>query len=102
MNRQISRLRKRTNLLNLKSILVCLLIFLTAFPATAQHINTTPSLPASGGGGRDTAKVIDIREKLVQLAMQNPTFEIADRQLNKSVYELKKAKASWLNPISGQ
>src|ERR1700730_5515007 len=48
---------------------------------------------------KDSAKMVDIREKLVQLAMQNPTYEIADRQLNKSIYELRRAKGSWLSPV---
>jgi outer membrane protein TolC len=103
MNRQISQLTlKPTNLLSLKSILVYLFILIAAGPAMAQHINTSASQSPTGGTHRDTVKVMDIREKLVQLAMQNPSFEVADRQLNKSIYELKKAKASWLNPISGQ
>jgi outer membrane protein TolC len=44
----------------------------------------------------DTAKVFDVREKLVQLALQNPNYEVADRSVNKSVYELNKAKGAWL------
>lgn len=47
----------------------------------------------------DTAKVFDIREKLVQLAMQNPTYEVTDRTVNKSLYELRKAKGSWLGAV---
>src|SRR4030088_741271 len=48
---------------------------------------------------RDSARLIDVREKLVQLALQNSQYEIVDRQLNKSVYELEKAKGSWLSPV---
>ena len=50
----------------------------------------------------DTPKVFDVREKLVQLAMQNPNYEIADRTVNKSLYELRKAKGSWLGQLSLQ
>ncbi len=48
----------------------------------------------------DTVKVFDIREKLVQLALQNPTYEVADRTVNKSLYELRKAKGSWLGVVA--
>ncbi|HEY0679463.1 MAG TPA: TolC family protein [Chitinophagaceae bacterium] len=50
----------------------------------------------------DTTKVIDVREKLVQLAMQNPNYEVADRNVNKSLYELRKARGSWLGALSVQ
>lgn len=50
----------------------------------------------------DTSKVLDVREKLVQLAMQNPNYEVADRNVNKSMYELRKAKGSWLGALSVQ
>jgi outer membrane protein TolC len=48
----------------------------------------------------DTSKVLDVREKLVKLAMQNPNYEVADRTVNKSIYELRKAKGSWLGAAS--
>jgi outer membrane protein TolC len=48
----------------------------------------------------DTAKVFDVREKLVQLAMQNPNYEVADRTVNKSLYELRKARGSWLGQLN--
>lgn len=50
----------------------------------------------------DTGKVMDVREKLVQLAMQNPNYEVADRAVNKSLYELRKARGSWLGALSVQ
>ncbi len=50
----------------------------------------------------DTSKLFDVREKLVQLAMQNPNYEVADRTVNKSLYELRKAKGSWLGALSVQ
>jgi outer membrane protein TolC len=43
--------------------------------------------------------ITDIREKLVQLALQNPNYEIADRRVAIAEYQVKKAKGSWLNPI---
>jgi len=45
----------------------------------------------------DTGRVIDIREKLVQMALQNPNYEIADRKVGVADYNLRRAKGSWLN-----
>jgi outer membrane protein TolC len=47
----------------------------------------------------DTSRYADIREKLVQLAMQNPEFEIADRNVSIAHYQLKAAKGDWLSFI---
>lgn len=47
----------------------------------------------------DTGKVFDVREKLVQLALQNPNYEVADRTVNRALYELRKSKGSWLNLV---
>jgi outer membrane protein TolC len=47
----------------------------------------------------DTSKLTDIRERLVQLAMQNPNFEIADRKVSIATYQLAKAKGDWLGAI---
>ena len=80
------------------SLLFCFVLLLMNFNSLAQHYSTNPARE-SNTPRKDTTKVMDIREKLVQLAMQNPTFEIADRQVNKSLYELKKAKGSWLSPL---
>jgi outer membrane protein TolC len=44
----------------------------------------------------------DIREKLVQLALQNPNYEIADRRVSIAEYNLRKAKGSWLGLFSAQ
>lgn len=76
---------------------ICLFIVTTAV-ALAQ----VPNNPNSTYHRNDTSKVIDVREKLVQLAMQNPNYEVADRTVNKSLYELRKAKGSWLGQVSVQ
>ncbi|HEX4849366.1 MAG TPA: TolC family protein, partial [Puia sp.] len=44
----------------------------------------------------DTNKVIDIRERLVQLALQNPTYEMADHQVALTEYQVQLAKGNWL------
>jgi len=105
MNVQISQLTsKPTNLLSLKNTIVYLLIFLTASPAFAQHYSTNPKQQESGTTPmhRDTVKVIDVRERLVQLALQNPSFEVADRQLNIAEYQLRKAKNAWFGAVAAQ
>jgi outer membrane protein TolC len=51
---------------------------------------------------RQPDKITDIREKLVQLALQNPTYEIVDRKVNLAQYQVKKAKGSWLSPLAVQ
>lgn len=48
----------------------------------------------------DTVKAVDIRERLVQLALQNPNYEIADRKVTIAERTLKKAKGSWLSAFS--
>jgi len=73
---------------NMKQVIVSLLMLTTA-AAFGQVRNAT-----------DTGKVFDVREKLVQLAMQNPTYEVVDRNVNKSLYELRKAKGGWLGVVS--
>lgn len=56
--------------------------------------NARPSNPA------DTGKsLVDFREKLVQLAMQNPQFEIADRRVSIADYELKRTKTKFLGQV---
>lgn len=47
----------------------------------------------------DTSRIADIREKLVQLALQNPEFEIADRNVAIAHYQLSAAKGDWLGLI---
>ncbi len=54
------------------------------------------------GTYRDTSRFADIREKLVQLALQNPEFEIADRNVAIAGYQLKSAKGDWLSFVQPQ
>jgi outer membrane protein TolC len=50
----------------------------------------------------DSLRLTDIREKLVQLAMQNPTYEIADHQSQAASYQIKIAKSAYLGLLSAQ
>ena len=47
----------------------------------------------------DTSRIVDIRERLVQLAMQNPTYEMADHAANAAEYQVRMAKGNWLSII---
>jgi outer membrane protein TolC len=48
----------------------------------------------------DTLRNFDIREKLVQLAMNNPQYEVSDRIANVALYQWHLAKGSWLAIIN--
>jgi outer membrane protein TolC len=50
----------------------------------------------------DSTHGTDIREKLVQLAMQNPVYEIADRVSLAASYQIKIAKSAYLGLFSAQ
>lgn len=64
----------------------------TASPATKPAATFSAVRP---GGG-------DIREKLVRLALQNPEYEVADRNLSIANYQVKKAKGNWLSFLAVQ
>ncbi len=69
-----------------------LFLILPAIQAGAQLNNN-----AKGG---IVAQISDVREKLVELALQNPDNEIADLNIQAAGYELKSAKWAWLNEIT--
>jgi len=48
----------------------------------------------------DSARIVDIRERLVQLALQDPLYEIADHNVTIAEYEIRLAKNSWLGQIT--
>jgi len=79
--------------------------FLIAFLLLFNHV-----YGQSGASGRfnsnspyqlksDTGKLVDIRERLVQLALQNPTYEIADHTLMMTEYQIRLAKGEWLSTL---
>jgi len=59
-------------------------------PKTQQPAASQSKVPAKGR---------DIRERLVQLAMQNPNAEIDDRNVVIADYNLRRAKANILNQV---
>ena len=50
----------------------------------------------------DSLRKFDIRERLVNLAMQNPTYEMADHAANAASYQIKIAKSAYLGLFSAQ
>lgn len=87
------------NLVTMNRIIAgtCLLM-LTAVTAKAQQ--PTGRNVSTYHSNLDTSKITDIRERLVQLALQNPKFEVADRSVNVANYQLSKAKGGWLGALS--
>ena len=83
--------------LNLKAMHKLFFIFalLLAVTSNAQIRKTTSGVRVT----IDTSRISDIREKLVQLALQNPEFEIADRNVAIAHYQLNAAKGDWLGLI---
>lgn len=77
--------------------LLLVVVFANQTVAFAQPGGKTGSTYLSA---RDTSVILDIREKLVQLALQNPGFEIADRKITVAEFQLKKAKGDWLAAIN--
>src|SRR5450432_103815 len=51
---------------------------------------------------RDSLHINNIREKLVQLAMQNPSYEMVDHTALAASYQVKIAKSAYLGLIAAQ
>jgi outer membrane protein TolC len=82
------------------AIFITLLLLSQAAAAQdRRRNNAASSYPLSS---RDTGLVTDFREKLVQLAMQNPDYEIADRQVIIASNDLKLAKYKVVSNLRGQ
>ncbi len=82
--------------------IILLAIVLYTHSGMAQVIQSKKPEPISVLRPATADKVFDIREKLVQLAMQNPNYEIADRKVAIAAYQVKKAKGSWLSIVGVQ
>ena len=79
--------------------LLLLLVGQISLAQDRRRNNAPSSYPITA---RDTAVVMDFREKLVQLAMQNPDYEIADRQVIIASNDLKLAKLKVVSNLRGQ
>jgi outer membrane protein TolC len=83
----------------MQNFFIALLILLS----NVVYSQSEPSSPKRNSTYRlntDTSRIIDIRERLVQLAVQNPTYEMADHAANAAEYQVRIAKGNWLNIIS--
>ena len=100
-------LEQQTQQKSLRKLLLVIGSAACLLQAQAQTpVKGSPGRPVSSSSTystlRDTGKVIDVREKLVQLALQNPNFEIADRNVAIANDQLKKTKAGWLGMVTAQ
>jgi outer membrane protein TolC len=95
----LSRFRPKTlKLKNMKQVLFVALLFTCSF-IYAQVNPTQPARTSTYHLNADSAKIVDIRERLVQLALQDPLYEIADHNVTIAEYEIRLAKNSWLAEI---
>jgi outer membrane protein TolC len=78
--------------------LIAAVFMLAAMNAIAQ--NPAGRKASTYHSNLDTVRPVDIRERLVQLALQNPNYEIADRKVTIAERNLKKAKGSWLSAFT--
>ncbi|HVM89341.1 MAG TPA: TolC family protein [Puia sp.] len=69
------------------------------------HAQVTPPRQYNATSGynlTDTSRNFNIKERLVQLALNNPNYEVNDRLTNVAEYQLRLAKGGWLAAISAQ
>ena len=78
-------------------LLLLLIVFSTVMICEAQDIPSRTQVSPIPQSLRDS---LNIREKLIQLAVLNSDVQIDDANLNISKYNLKKAKASWLDQVA--
>lgn len=86
------RVMKRT----LGLLLVSFGLFVSGFAQKKQNSSASNSTYLTA----DTSKKTDIREKLVQLAIQNPAYEVADRKVAIADQELSRTKTKILGQIT--
>ena len=81
-----------------------LILLLAGCQIALGQVNSTGTAKKSSHSTMtsDTGRVVDIRERLVQLAMQNPNYEVADRSVTLAGYQIRIAKSQWLATISAQ
>jgi len=79
----------------MKQLLFIILLF-SGISIYAQ----VPSNPSSAYRlNSDTGRMSNVRERLVQLALQNPIYEISDHNVTIAEYNIRLAKTSWLSAI---
>jgi outer membrane protein TolC len=91
-----SKLNPKT--MNKNLLFCCLLLLVGSSLLNAQ--NPTRRVGSTYRNTTDTSALMDVREKLVQLALQNPNFEVADRRVSIADFQLRKAKGEWLSVVA--
>ncbi|HLX93372.1 MAG TPA: TolC family protein [Puia sp.] len=77
-----------------------ILFFVLALSGVSLFAQVRPLNPSSNYRlNSDTGRMSDVRERLVQLALQNPLYEIADHHVTIAEYNIRLAKTSWLAQI---
>ncbi len=79
-----------------------LILFLFSSSIAYGQVNPPKYNATSTYSLTDTIRNFNIRERLVQLAMNNPSYEITDRLSTVAAYMIRIAKGNWLSTISGQ
>jgi len=100
MIQKILKIMSRLLLNHKKTYPIAILLYSTAALAQVAPANKKPE-PISSIR-RTADKAFDIREKLVQLALQNPNYEVVDRKVAIAGYQVKKAKGNWLSTVAVQ
>jgi outer membrane protein TolC len=82
---------------------ILLFLFLTHNLVQAQvKTNKVENMQPIGLRKDTVVKAFDIRERLVQLALNNPSYEITDRLTYVAMYQLHLTKGNWLAALSAQ
>ncbi len=93
---------KKLSLLNPAYLFFAVLLTASTTTIAQNPVNGNKQYSSTYANLQDTGKIMDIREKLVQLALQNPNFEVADRKVVVADYQIRKAKGSWLSALQAQ
>lgn len=88
-----SPLLKQLKIDRMRYLLIALLFFSQALQAQTPKKSTSRN---------DTARASDIRERLVQLAMQNPVYEMTDHAAIAANAQIKIAKSAYLGLFAAQ
>ncbi len=76
------------------------LLLILTLSAPLSLLAQTPAPPLFRPDSARMKGMADIRERLVNLAMQNPNYEILDHTSRAAYYQIKLAKAQYLNMLS--
>ena len=87
------------NLLTMNKKILFSALFIACQFLVAAQVSPTRRTGSTYHTNNDTTSLGDIREKLVQLALQNPNFEIVDRKVSVAGFNLTKARGEWLSVI---